>query len=347
MMKKNTLHYQMLIAVCLLVAAMVLSTSRAEKIKKHSQAALFFDMTAQVEVCYDRSQKDKLRRSIELVRKRWEEIEWRMNTSGDHSDLAKINHSTRQPVRISDDTYFVLLESVRLSQLTSGAFDVTVWPLVKLWQQSAQQDIFPSEEELQRIRKNVGTRHIRLLKDSQVKLLNKDTQISVGGVVSGYAADESARILRKYGFENFLINIGGSFFSSGMNCAAEPWTVTIHDPGDAARVLNTLQIGNTAMAVAGRYPPLLAVGGERYSSIIDPATGHPQNKTVSAVVIAPSAVEAQALAIALCVMDPERSRSLIDRQGTGWASSVLTHESERFTQYDSKNFPFYRVLRGP
>lgn len=346
-MKKNKLHYQMLIAVCLLIAALVLTAPHGAKVKKHAQARMFLGSQVQVEVCYDKFQKESVRRGVDAVWKRWEEVVWRMDASREHSDIFRINNSDRSPVLVSDDTYLVLLEATRLNQLTSGAFDITLWPLVQLWKESALKNTMPSEDELMRAKKNVGARNIRLLKDSQVKITNKDTRLFLENIATGYAADEAARILRKYGFENFLVDAGSAIFAAGVSCDGEPWKIAVKDPFDHAKAIDVLLVNNLAISIQGYYPPFFEINGEKYSHVIDPQTGFPEKKVVSSAVVAPSALEASAMAAALCVMDAEKGRGLIDRQGKNWASLVLTHEAEHFTHYESKDFPLYCIPQNP
>ncbi len=342
-MKKKKLQYRILLAVCALVALSVLLTSSPKKIRRYSQSGFFFGTEVQVDVCYGRDQKEKVRPTLKDVWSRWEDIHYRMNVYDNFSDVAKVNNSFRKPARVGWDTYFVLQEAIRFSQLTSGAFDITVWPLLSLWRESAQKNQLPSNADLAKVRKAVGVRQVRLLPNFQVKVLNKETKVDLGGIAAGYAADEAARILRQHGFENFLVDAGGDLYAGGINCDGEAWRIAVRDPADPSRIMEVVHISDLAVSTSGNYQQTFEIQGEKFTHIIDPATGYPEKKVASATIIAPTALEADAMATALCVLDPARGQQLIDRFGEDWASMVLTQEQGQTSRFESKNYPRYKL----
>ena len=325
----------------ILLALLLVCIPRNSKILKYTQTGLFFGTQVKVDVCYESSQKEEVGKAVVAVWKRWEDIHWRMNVFNDKSDVANVNNSFRSPVKVGADTYYVIQEALHFNQLSSGVFDITVWPLIKLWKESAAKNQLPTPQQLTEVKKALGPQNIYLMPDNRVQVLNKETKIDLGGIAAGYAADEATKILRSHGFEDFLVDTGGDFYAGGLNCSQQPWRIAIKDPFDQTKILNVVQLSNAAVSTSGDYQQFYEIQGQRWTHIMNPITGYPEKGIASATVIAPTDIEADAMATALCILGGKQGSNLIDSLGPQWASIVITREERGAQQYESKNYRLF------
>jgi len=296
-----------------------------------------------LEVCTNDKTNPPFQSVVQQVWERLEEINWRMNVFDDKSDVAKVNGSYEKPVKIGADTYQVIKNSIHFNELTYGAFDITVGPLIKLWKDGQAKNILPTHEEVSEVKKALGKDKIRLLADDHVELLHDQTKIDLGGIAGGYAVDEAVRIFKAAGFHDFMIDEGGDLFVSGKNCEGKPWHIGIRHPRDPSNILEILELRDQAVTTSGDYEQFFEIQNQRWSHIMNPVTGYPQKGVVSATVLAPTTEEADALATALCVLDPKRGVALIDRLGEGFACLLLEESSAgQLVRHESAG---YKLLR--
>lgn len=284
-----------------------------------------------IEVCMEDRTSDELRPIYDKVWKRLEEIAWRMNVYDDRSDVAKINQAINVPATIGKDTYQLLQQAFAITEKTSGAFDITVWPLIDLWRQSAMIKKWPTSEAIQARQQLTGMSKVQLLANNQVFMALKGVKVDLGGIAKGYAVDEAARILRDQGVVRFFIDAGGDVYGGGYNCLGHPWRIGIKDPRDPSKIMDVVLVQNQSVATSGDYEQYFEINGEQWSHIIDPLSGYPQKGVISASVMAPTSLEADAWATALTVLGAERGTALINAQ-QGYASLILTQDQDGLMQ---------------
>lgn len=206
----------------------------------------------------------------------------------------------------------VLREAQRIAALTNGAFDVTVKPLVDLYQHSLDEGHgLPEADHVVETLARVGYQHLELGEDS-VTLARAGMAVTLDGIAKGYIVDQGIDILHEAGFENVLVEAGGDLSAAGSKAGRAPWRIAIQPPRDnAARVMQTFTVTNQAAATSGDYmQPYTDTLAAHH--ILDPRTGYSVPELASATVIAASGMEADALATALMVMGPERGLALIE-----------------------------------
>jgi thiamine biosynthesis lipoprotein len=258
--------------------------------------------------------------------------------------VAKVNRSYEHPLQISADTYQVIQDAVHFSELTSGAFDITVWPLIKLWKEAEEKNVLPDDQQLRTTLQAIGVRHIELLPDHTIRLLHPEAKIDLGGIAAGFAVDEAARILRTRGFKQFLIDAGGDLFAGGRNCKNRPWRIGIANPQTPSRLMNVMEVENKGIATSGDYEKFFEIQGERWSHIVNPKTGYPPKFMVSAALLAPSAEEADALSTAVTVLGIQHGLALVESFGEQWAAvMVVQEEGGSLKIYATKNFKNFKT----
>ena len=205
----------------------------------------------------------------------------------------------------------IVRQGIDAGHLTNGKLDVTVGPLVNLWGFGPDKRPVkrPDDAAIAAARNKVGIDKLTLTPQGDHFLLEKsipELYLDLSTLGEGAASDEIAALLESKGVNNYLIEVAGAVRSKGHNSKGSPWRVAIVEPSDQPGAFSDIVIPNgMALSTAGSYRNYYQLDGQRYSHIIDPATGQPiTHKLVSASVITPTALEADALDTALMVMGP-------------------------------------------
>jgi len=286
---------------------------------------------------------DHLKKKIE---QRLREINQSMSTYIPDSEISRFNNvsQTDRPFCISNDFYNVLTVSASLYQMTQGAWDGTVRPLVALWGFSSRKktDRVPAQEEINSILQNIGFDKI-IIKANQC-LIKKNPQIALdlGSIAKGFGTDQIAAMLRREGFDNFLVEIGGEVYASGVRQDGQKWRIGVNTPSKEAaynQVYKMVTLEDKAMATSGDYRQFFEIDGRRYSHVLDPRTGYPvQNGVASVSVMANDCTFADGLATALMVMGPGDGLALVKRLNDVECLIVTQSTDGRFNNYYSPGF---------
>lgn len=206
------------------------------------------------------------------------------------SELAAFNARAGQgPQAVSADLDAVLSLGLKAAELSRGASDPSVGPLVQLWYDSLRQGREPAPAALRAARSRVGYRRLRRHGDGRWSG-DAGTRADLGSFAKGYAQDQAAALLLRHGIPAFLLNAGGQVYAKGRKPDGSPWKVGIQHPRDEGRVVAVVPLIDQAMATAGDYEQSRTLKGRRYHHILDPRTGAPTaHGTCSVTVILPLA----------------------------------------------------------
>jgi FAD:protein FMN transferase len=241
---------------------------------------------------YDRLPSSKL----DAVFSRLREIEARMTVNRNDSEISAVNQAAGQhPVKVSADTMAVLQAGLEFSRLGSGAFDITIGPLVKLWGIGTDQARVPAAEEIRKARSLVGYRSLQLdAASGEAFLRSPGMRLDLGAIAKGYAADEAARTLRSLGVKRALINLGGNILTVGSKPDGSLWRIGIQNPEDPrGTYLGIVTTGESAVVTSGVYERFFEQDGKRYHHILDTKTGFPVfNGLTSVSIVTPVSMRA-------------------------------------------------------
>ncbi|MBF0387393.1 MAG: FAD:protein FMN transferase [Candidatus Omnitrophica bacterium] len=328
----------------LLLAAGGCSRPGPAPLKKFTRTGEFFSSSVRLDVCYADGQEEALRQAVDEIWARLADIHWRLSVYDPQSDLNRINRSYPDPVTVGADTWLLIKDAVYYNQASLGEFDITIYPLLKLWKDGEKKNVLPTSEQIRLAQGAIGPDKFELLPRNQVRLLNPRTKLSINSIADGFAGDEAARILRAHGLANFLTDTTGELYAGGKNCGGQPWRVGVKDPQDpaGARLVDVLALENTSVTTSGNYEHFYLIGDKRYSHIISPKTGFPRNEIVSVTIIAPSTEFSDFWSTALCLLDPVKGLALIDDLGDGYAGMVLVDDGQgRLLKKASRNYSRY------
>ena len=258
-------------------------------------------------------------RAFERAFDRVEQIEARMSTStADYSstELLEVNRAAgEKPVRVSEDTFYVVQRALEYSRMTDGAFDVSIGPLVDLWGIGTEYAGVPEQEEIERLLEKVDYTSVELDPDNQTIYLPVEGMgLDVGGIAKGYAAEEVARILREEGIEHALLDFGGNILAMGHKPDGSKWKIGIQNPQEQrGEFLGVVEDDAMTVVTSGDYERYFEKDGTRYHHIIDARTGYPARTGLSSVtIVSEDSTEADALSTAVYVMGVERGSKLIE-----------------------------------
>lgn len=239
-------------------------------------------------------------------------IEKLLNKFDRQSEISLLNK--QGSLKVSPDTFFVIKRSKEFSQLTDGAFDITVAPLVDLWKESINKKRLPAQDKIRASKTRVGFQNLLLdEKNLTVKFTKMGMEIDLGGIAKGYAVDCAIRKLKNSGIKSCLISAGGHIYALGKK-GNVAWRVGIQHPRKTQKMAGYLNIANQAVATSGDYQQYFLDKGRRYSHIIEPQTGYPVNNgIVSVTVVADDCLTADALSTSIFVLGQEKGLELAQR----------------------------------
>ena len=191
--------------------------------------------------------------------------------------------------------------SLSYSRLTGGAFDITILPILRLYESSFAEGREPTVAEIEEALDLVDYTSVRILGD-RIEI-GEGQQITLGGFAKGYGVDMAIAALESAGIENAIVEAGGDLRVLGSRSDAESWRIAIRNPRDSSEFLTRLAVPNRAVVTSGDYERYYDAQRE-YHHIIDPTTGRSAAELISVTLIAETAFEADALSTAVFVLGP-------------------------------------------
>ncbi|MFQ5965275.1 MAG: FAD:protein FMN transferase [Candidatus Scalinduaceae bacterium] len=280
----------------------------------------------------------KTEKTFNDVFKEINRLDYLMSNYKDDSELSKVNkNAALGPVYCDIELIHIIEQSLKYSDVTKGAFDITIGPLMKMWGFFKGQGKIPGKEDLESILKSVSYKNIIIEEKVKKSLFRRpsivktisfkdhNTKIDLGAIGKGYALDTATRILRKNGIKSALINFAGNIYAYGTPPGKKSWAIGLQHPRKNDSIIGSFKIKDKAVSTSGDYEKFFIVDGERHSHIIDPRTGKPVKGIVSVTVIADNATRADALSTGIFVLGLEEGMKLIE--GLPDVEGVIIHEN--------------------
>ncbi|MFH1190873.1 MAG: FAD:protein FMN transferase [Candidatus Omnitrophota bacterium] len=249
---------------------------------------------------YAYGKKPAVTEAIDQAYQRMKEVSEKFNAHDLKSPIYAFNHSG---VPIRDEEILELVRiALEISQRTEGAYDITVFPLVKLWGFYGQNpELLPAPDKINQALSSVGYKHLRLTERELTKD-QKNIFIDLASLAKGYVVGQGIEALRESGVSSAIIQAGGDIYALGDN-KGKPWGIGLRDPRKEG-LLGYVQITDQAVMGSGNYERFFIKEGKRYNHIIDPQTGYPAEQASGVTVIYADPVLADAWATALSVTGP-------------------------------------------
>ncbi|MDR2423945.1 MAG: FAD:protein FMN transferase [Prevotellaceae bacterium] len=298
-----------------------------------------FALGTYFKITYSDLQKRDYYDSIKYLLYRFENS---LSVYRENSLISKINNN----MDTVPDKYFLAVfdKAKQISEQTDGAFDISASPLFEIWGWGAKKRenrITPSM--IDSLKQYVGMDKI-WIENGKIVKTSPHITLNTNAIAKGYASDITAEFLETKGIDNYMINIGGEIVVKGKNKQGKDWLIGIDKPDDGNMISGlelqaTLQLTNKSLATSGDYRRFFidSVDGKKYSHAIDPRSGYSARQNVlSATVIAPDCMSADAYATAFMVMGLEKTKKFLENHPE-LEVFLICSDREKIVEYRSDN----------
>jgi len=263
-------------------------------------------------------------------------IEKLLTTFSDDSQTNEINRNAGiQPVKVDQEVFDLVARSLRISELTQGAFDISYGSIDKsLWNFDVNMKQLPDRATAQRSVRLINYRNIILdAENTTVYLKEKGMRIGFGGIGKGYGAERAKLIMKQFGAESGVVNASGDLTAWGYQPTGQKWTVAIANPDLSNEVFSYMTITDMAVATSGNYEKFVMIDGKKYSHTINPRTGLPVTGIKSVTIITTNAEIADAMATPVTIMGIKTGLDMINQMNN--IEAVIVDDNNKL--YTSKN----------
>jgi len=266
-------------------------------------------------------------------------IDKSMSTYRSESLISKFNHKMTESILMDEHMYEVLRASVKYNKLTKGYFDITIFPLLKLWGFGPEgYKKAPTAMEIDSVRQLIGMRQLKLKGQRLIKR-KAGVSIDLNGIAQGYTVDQLAKLMDDHGVENYIVELGGEIRSKGRKPDGD-FIVEIQRPNQQEPNYR-IALKGMAITTSGSYEKQHYVGGKKVSHHMNPFTGAPlESYIVSATVIAPTAMTADALDNYFMYLSPEEAIRRIEKI-KNVEIYLIYFENNNFKELQSSGFYNY------
>lgn len=220
-----------------------------------------------------------------------------INKSGTLIDAIN-NSAGKTPIPVDTDTFDVIQKGLSYSELTGGSFDITIGPLVKLWNIGFPDANVPTDTQITTKLPLVNYKNVVLdTKDQTIFLTQEGMQLDLGGIGKGYAADRVANLFREKGVKHALIDLGGNILALGNKPNGSLWKIGVQNPlSTRGKTIGHISVEDKSIVTSGIYERFIEQDGKKYHHILDPSTGYPfENDIAGVTIISDTSIDGDAL----------------------------------------------------
>lgn len=292
------------------------------------------------EITVEASSDSEAELFLDLAVNEIKRIEEKLSTYKEHSETNLINNNAgKKPVSVSEETFRLIQRSIKISEITQGAFDITYGSIDKrFWNFDTRMKALPDKEIAKKLVKLINYKNIILDdKDFTVFLKEEGMRIGFGGIGKGYAAENAKKILISNGVKAGIVNASGDLTAFGKPEGIDCWTIGIANPDVVQQSFSTMEITDMAVATSGNYEKFVVIDGKKYSHTIDPKTGYPISGIKSVTIISPNAEISDAFATPVTIMGVKAGLAMIN-QIKGIECIIIDDDNKIYT---SNNINLY------
>jgi thiamine biosynthesis lipoprotein len=243
-----------------------------------------------------------------------ERLEKASNVYSPDSEISRINkHAGTAPVTVSSDIIKLLMKAQDVSEKTDGAFDLTIGPVISLY--DFRNAVKPGDSAISKNLSMVGYRNMVInTKQATVYLKKKGMLIDPGGIMKGFAAERAAEVLKKNGIVSGIVAVAGDIRAFGLKPDGNPWRVGIRDPNGRQQddIIAALELKDLSISTSGDYERFFILNGRRIHHLISPKTGYPAAGCRSVSIISPDGALADAYSTGIFILGPEKGLKVLE-----------------------------------
>ena len=255
--------------------------------------------------------------NIEEAASEIKRIEKLISSRDPDSETSRINANAGiQPVKVSPEVFNLIKRSVQISELTSGAFDISYASLDDLWHFDGSLITLPTRSEIGDALSRTGYRNIILNEpEFTVFLKNKGMRIAFGAIGKGYAADKAKALLVSKQVPAGMINAAGDITSWGTKATGEKWLIGVANPVGTGNLITWVPLVESSVGISGNRLKYITIKDIRHTDIIDPRTGYPVSGISKVTVFGKMAELCDALATAVFILGKDEGLAMINQLG--------------------------------
>jgi thiamine biosynthesis lipoprotein len=314
---------QVYIQILLIFAVLITGTivNADSSVQKISRSEELMDTFFTITVYSNRPEKAET--AITEAFNEIKKIESGLSVYSEDSELARLNRKKILEAP-SEDLKINISRALYYSNLSEGAFDITVQPILDLYNRSfIEKNSAPSDEMINKELKKVDYKRV-IIKDQGIKI-GDDQSITLGGIAKGYAVEKAVETLRRHNITMALVDASGNMRALGKKPDGV-WNVAMEDPRDMNNYITIIPLDNNAVSTSGDYERYFDDKME-YHHIINPKTGYSATELISVTIVTDNAFDADALSTAVFVLGKEKGMKLIESQ-PGVEGLIITRDRE-------------------
>ena len=268
-----------------------------------------FDTVISVQI-FDSVDEDVLKGCEKLCKK----YDSMFSNKIEDSEISRINSAGGNPVEVSKETIKLIKKGIYYSEMSDGAFDITIAPVSSLWDFKAETPSVPSPEAIAEAVSHVNYENI-IIRDNTVKLADPQAGIDLGAIAKGYIADRIKDYLEEEGVRHAMINLGGNVLAMGSKLDGSDYNIGIQKPFDeTGEPITSVKISDKSVVTSGIYQRYFKADGKIYHHILDPNPGYPcENNLYSVTILTDSSLTADALSTTCFLLGYDRGMKLINQ----------------------------------
>lgn len=278
---------------------------------------MYFTMGTMLEITVFDEEEQKANEAMQSAYEEVKKIDKCCSVYDEKSEAVQFNKRAAGSSFTASSLFFSLIEqSLYYSRITNGVFDITVFPLVKLWgfYEHTPPQTFPLKNSVAKYRQSTGYRNLTLDRKNHAIKKQKNVQNDFGGIAKGYALDKAAEALKTHGIKNARIDFFSTTLYIGKPENADTFIAGLAHPENKNKNLLYVHIKEGAVSVSANTELFFMHNGRKYAHIINPKTGMPVSTSLSSVmVLCKTAACADALSTALFVMDIKKGEMFLKK----------------------------------
>lgn len=319
-----------ILTIILIIVLSILFTSCAKN-QKHTETVSCMDTIVTV-TCYSQD-AETARSAAKAATDEIRRIEFLLSAHIEGSEVYEINRNAYvAPVKLSEETEYVLQKALDICQKTNGAFDITIKPLVELWNIKSENPVVPEEDAINAAKEKVDYKSVEI-KDGYISFKKEGMKIDLGGAAKGYAADCAVRVLKQCGIQNAILDLGGNVYAMGKSESGKAWKIGLQKPdGERGEHFSVEELSDKTCVTSGSYERYFKKDGKIYHHIINPETGFPADSgLISVSVVGDSSFEADMLSTAIFVMGEKNFNEI--KEKFNFDSYTVVDKTNRHRKY--------------
>lgn len=251
---------------------------------------------------------------IDGVKKLCKHYDTLFSKTSQDSDIYRINTAAGTPVEVSEDTLTLLKKGIYYSELSNGAFDITIGSVSNIWDFKAEEPAVPAPETAAAAVSHVNYKNI-IIEDNTVRLSDPYALIDVGAIAKGFIADRIRDYLKDNGVKHAVIDLGGNILVLGTKTDGSKYNIGIQKPfDDTGTPITSVKIKNQSVVTTGNYQRYFEIDGKIYHHVLNPFTGFPcENNLYSVTIITDSSLTADALSTVCYLLGYDKGMKLINQ----------------------------------